>query len=177
MSTSVKRSAGSTSPFQAEENGNSWSIFNIFNIFRHWNVCIAHEACMKLHDPQLRSPVHSKFYLLRPLGQGKVPEVLSGWSSCIPVAFLVETSRRKSDDSMARFVLTKKLLSVLNFKAQFGGRLAVWSVINNHLRSPHKSISTFPFLLKPSSIYNVASIRTGARPCRFRRICYFREVR
>ena len=69
------------------------------------------------------------------------------------------------------------MLSVLNFKAQFEGRLAVWSVINNHLRSPHKSISTFPFLLKPSSIYNVASIRTCARPCRFRRSCYFREVR
>ena len=130
---------------------------------------------MKLHDPQLRSPVHSKFYLLRLLGQGKSQNCFQ--VNYIPVVNLDETSRRKSDDSIARFVETKKLLSVLNFKAQFGGRLAVWSVINNHFRSPHKSISTFPFLLKPSSIYNVASIRTGARPCRFRRSCYFREVR
>ena len=47
VNTSVKRSPGSTSFFQAEENGNSWSIFNVF---RHFKVCIAQVTILLLAD-------------------------------------------------------------------------------------------------------------------------------
>ena len=83
INISVKRLVSSCSSFKAQENGNSWSIFNIF---RHLHVCVALNnvngetmlISRKLNDPQLRSPIQFKFYLLRLLGQGKVLEMLSG---------------------------------------------------------------------------------------------------
>ena len=38
INISVKRLVSSCSSFKAQENGNSWSIFNIF---RHLHVCVA----------------------------------------------------------------------------------------------------------------------------------------
>ena len=47
MNISVKRLAGSSSSFKAQENGNSWSIFNIF---RHLYLCIALVTMLMVRD-------------------------------------------------------------------------------------------------------------------------------
>ena len=47
MNISVKRLAGSSSSFKAQENGNSWSIFNIF---RHLHVCVALVTMLMVRD-------------------------------------------------------------------------------------------------------------------------------
>ena len=47
MNISVKRLAGSSSSFKAQENGNSWSIFNIF---RHLHVYVALVTMLMVRD-------------------------------------------------------------------------------------------------------------------------------
>ena len=47
MNISVKRLAGSSFSFKVQENGNSWSIFNIF---RHLHLCIALVTMLMVRD-------------------------------------------------------------------------------------------------------------------------------